>query len=122
LLQPVEVAVAGLGGQMVLVLGAGIYEELVFRLYLVSGLAWLLKGVCRVPKRAALPAAVVLAALIFAACHLRPIGADTFEWPQFLALTVAGGYLAVVFVVRGLGVATGCHVAYNLVALALSVE
>lgn len=110
-----------LRARLVLALGAAVYEELVFRLYLISGLIYLLVHACRVPKRAAIPAAVALAALVFAACHLRPIGSESFAWPLFLMLTAAGGYLAVIFVLRGLGVSTGCHAAYNLIALALGV-
>jgi hypothetical protein len=109
----------GLRVQMVLALGAGVYEELVFRFYLVSGLRLLLEGVGHVPKRAAILSAIVLAALIFAACHLRPIGSETFAWPAFLMLIAAGGYLSVVFVFRGLGVSTGCHAAYNLISVGL---
>ena len=94
-------------------------EELVFRLYLITMLMGLLTVVCRVPKRVALPIAVVLAALAFAGCHFGPIGSETFSWPLFVMLTVAGAYLAVVFAVRGLGVATGCHAAYNVMSLLL---
>ncbi len=109
----------GLRVQVVLALGAGVYEELVFRFYLISGLRRLLGGVCRAPRRAAIVTAAVLAALIFAACHLQPIGSETFAWPRFLMLATAAGYLSVVFVLRGLGVSTGCHAAYNLISLAL---
>jgi len=111
-----------LAGPVVLALGAGIYEELVFRFYLVSGLLWLLRRVCQVPRRAAMVSAIVLAALVFAVCHMQPIGAEMFAWPRLVALTAAGGYLAVVFIFRGLGVATGCHVAYNVLALVLGTE
>jgi membrane protease YdiL (CAAX protease family) len=104
---------------IVLGLGAGVYEELVFRFYLITGLRRLLAGACRVPKRPATILAAVLAALIFAACHLQPVGSETFSWPRFLMLGTAGGYLSIVFVFRGLGVSTGCHAAYNVIALAV---
>jgi hypothetical protein len=109
----------GLRVQLVLALGAGVYEELVFRLYLITMLTGLLTAVGRVPKRVASPIAVVLAALAFAGCHFGPIGSETFSWPLFVMLTVAGAYLAVVFAVRGLGIATGCHAAYNVMSLLL---
>ena len=113
-------AVERLRVQLLLALGAGIFEELCFRFYLVGGLTHLLAGACRVSRRAAVPIAVVLASLIFAACHFEPVGLRAFEWPLFLVLTAAGGYLSVIFIARGLGIATGCHVAYNLVMLILS--
>jgi len=112
-------AVGSLSVQMALALGAGVYEELVFRFYLISGLRQLLAAVGHVPKRAATLTAVVLAALIFAACHLQPVGSEEFAWLRFVMLTAAGGYLSIIFVLRGLGVSTGCHAAYNLIALAL---
>lgn len=113
-------AAEGLRVQIVLALGAGVYEELVFRLYLISALTGLLTVVCRVPRRVTLPIAVVLAALAFAGCHFGPVGSETFSWPLFMMLTVAGAYLSMIFAVRGLGVATGCHAAYNVISLLLA--
>ena len=107
-------------GQLVLALGAGIYEELVFRFYLLGGLAWLLAEAFRLRRFTATCTAALVATLAFAACHLAPIGAEPFAWPRFLMLAVAGGYLAVVFLFRGLAVATGAHAAYNMLALLLS--
>ncbi|MFQ5807852.1 MAG: type II CAAX prenyl endopeptidase Rce1 family protein [Phycisphaerae bacterium] len=117
---PGAASVESLRVQVVLALGAGVYEELVFRFYLISGLRRLLTGACHVPKQVATLAALVAAALLFAACHLQPIGSETFAWPLFLMLTAAGGYLSIIFVLRGLGVSTGCHAAFNLISLALS--
>jgi hypothetical protein len=107
-------AAAGLGYRLTTVLGAGIYEELVFRLLLISGLTWLLIEVAQLPKNVALGTAAVLAAVAFSFCHFGPIGRQAFEWGSFWFHTAAGVYLAVVFVGRGLGVAGGCHAAYNI--------
>ncbi len=106
--------VASLGARLNAALGAGIYEELVFRLLLIGGLAWLLAEAFRVPRPAALWTAAALAAVLFSLCHFKPMGAEPFAWNSFWFLLAAAGYLSVVFVERGLGVATGCHVAYNL--------
>ena len=107
-------------GKLVLALGAGIYEELVFRFYLLGGFAWLLVAAFGVRRFAAACAAAGVATLAFAACHLVPVGAEPFTWPRFLMLVVAGAYLAIVFLFRGLAVATGAHAAYNVLALLLS--
>ena len=104
-------------GKVVLALGAGIYEELVFRFYLFGGLAWLLSRKLGVRRLAAVCIAGVVATIAFAACHMEPIGAEPFAWPRFLVLAVAGAYLAVLFLFRGLGIATGAHAAFNIIAL-----
>jgi len=106
-----------LRNQVVLALGAGIYEEMVFRLLLVTGLMLLFEEVANLPRKVAGAAAIVLAALVFAACHVLPIGAEPFAWPIFLMRSAAGAYLALVFLTRGLGISVGCHAAYNLILL-----
>ncbi|MFH1747333.1 MAG: CPBP family intramembrane glutamic endopeptidase [Planctomycetota bacterium] len=103
--------------QLILVLGAGIYEELVFRLYLIAGLAWLLESVLRVSRKTAMLLVVALSAMIFAGCHFTPVGSELFSWQRFMLLVLAGSYLAVVFIQRGLGVAAGCHAAFNIIPL-----
>jgi hypothetical protein len=95
-------------------LGAGIYEELVFRMLLITGLAWLLVEVGRVQRPVALWPAVGLAAVLFALCHFQPVGAEWLTWRSFWFKLVAGLYLSAVFVGRGLGVSAGCHAAYNV--------
>ena len=108
-----------LRNQVVLALGAGIYEEMVFRLLLVTGLMLLFEELVNLPRKFAGAAAITLAALVFAACHVLPIGAETFAWPIFLMRTAAGAYLSLVYLTRGLGVSVGCHAAYNLILLLL---
>jgi hypothetical protein len=100
--------------QMVLALGAGVYEELVFRLYLIAGLLWLFENGLRVANAAAQCTAVALSAAIFAACHFRPVGIEQFHLAHFLQLMAAGAYLGAVFLFRGLGITAGCHAAFNL--------
>jgi len=111
------VAVPQLRHQIVLALGAGVYEELVFRLYLVTGLSLVLETGLRVPARFARPATVALSAATFAVCHFTPLGSEPFRAAHFLLLLLAGTYLAIVFVERGLGIAAGCHAAFNLIPL-----
>ncbi|MGD8452332.1 MAG: CPBP family glutamic-type intramembrane protease [Phycisphaerae bacterium] len=108
---------AALRQHIVLALGAGVYEELVFRLYLVAGLALLLETVLRTPHQVSRPLVIVLSAGVFAGCHFQPIGCASFEWKHFVLLLLGGAYLALVFLGRGLGVAAGCHVAFNLLPL-----
>ncbi len=114
---PPEMAAAGLGVRLTSQLGAGIYEELVFRLLLISGLTWLLQRIAQLPRHWALGTAVLLASVLFSLCHFGPVGRQAFEWHAFWFRTAAGVYLAIVFVGRGLGVASGCHAAYNVVRL-----
>ncbi len=100
--------------QLVRALGAGIYEELVFRLLLIGALMWLATEILRLRGASARWSAVAASAVVFSLAHLAPIGAEPFLWETFGFRLAAGLYLAIVFTGRGLGIASGCHVAYNL--------
>ena len=94
--------------------GAGIYEELVFRLIMISVIVIVGADLLRLrPKPVAL-FAIVLSSLLFAAHHHQPIGAELFDASRFIFRTMAGAYLAVIFWYRGYGAAAGTHAAYNV--------
>lgn len=102
-----------LAAQLVLSLGAGIYEELLFRVLLVSGLlALALRFGWR--RRNAVAFAIVLAALIFSAFHyIGPMG-DAFALPSFTFRAVAGLLLSGLYVARGFGIAAWTHALYDV--------
>jgi hypothetical protein len=106
--------VASLGTRLTLALGAGIYEELVFRLFLIHALMWLLGDIAQVRGTAQMIVAAGLAALVFAACHYPPLGAEAFEWKSFWFRATGGAYLGAVFLGRGVGLSAGAHVLYNV--------
>ena len=94
-------------------LGAGIYEELLFRLILLSFLAWAIRK-AGASARVATVSAVAASSLLFAAAHyVGPAGFD-LALSSFVFRTVAGVFFAVVFIYRGFGIAAGSHAAYDL--------
>jgi membrane protease YdiL (CAAX protease family) len=94
-------------------LGAGIYEEVLFRLLLFTGLVWLARYL-RTPQMIAIPLAALGSGLLFAAAHhIGPYG-EKFDGYVFLFRALAGVYFAVLFKVRGFGVAVGAHAIYDV--------
>ena len=94
--------------------GAGIYEELVFRLILVSLVVMIGVDLFRLPRTGVVVAAIALSSLLFAAHHHQPIGQEPFELIPFAFRCIAGVYLTLIFWFRGYGPAAGCHAAYNV--------
>jgi hypothetical protein len=94
-------------------IGAGVYEELVFRLALISIIVLIGADLLRQNRRIVVVVAVVLSALAFAAHHHAPIGGEPFSYARFAFRAMAGVYLAALFWYRGYGLAAGCHAAYN---------
>lgn len=101
-------------GRIAVGIGAGIYEELVFRLVLISLLVMVGVDLLKLSRTAVACGAVVLSSLAFAAHHHPPLGIEPFAAAPFLFRTMAGAYLALVFWYRGYGPAAGCHAAYNV--------
>lgn len=99
--------------QLITFVGAGIYEELLFRLLLFSALVWLLKQI-RVFSLLAVALAIIGSALLFAAAHhFGPYG-EAFDGYTFLFRTLAGIYFALLYQLRGFGIVVGTHAFYDV--------
>jgi len=102
-------------------LGAGIYEEFVFRLVLIELLVLLLVDVLNGPKTAMTVAAAVVSAVAFSLYHPQAWQDGHFGsallWGPFAFRALAGGYLAAIFVLRGFGIVVGAHALYNVTVM-----
>lgn len=100
-------------------LGAGVYEELLFRLILLSLVGWVLRRV-GAWRGLSVFAAVFLTSLLFAAAHYVGPHGEPLEWLSsvfwfsFLFRFLAGVFFSVLFVYRGFGIAAGTHAGYDI--------
>jgi membrane protease YdiL (CAAX protease family) len=102
--------------KMVVYLGAGIYEELLFRLILLSAMLWLIRRWRPAPKSSLL-IAMLVSSLAFAVAHYVGGSGDAFQWFSFLFRFMAGVFFSVVFVFRGFGIAVGTHAAFDILVI-----
>lgn len=100
-------------GNVVSYLGAGIYEELMFRLILLSLLVWVLRQL-KVDSMTSLVTAVVLSSLLFAAAHYVGQHGESLNWFSFSFRFLAGIFFSLLFVYRGFGIAAGTHAGYDI--------
>lgn len=99
--------------RLVSYLGAGIYEEALFRQCLYAGAVWGMRW-AKVPLfLSCVLAAAGSAALFSAAHHVGPYG-QPYNHYVFLFRVLAGLYFALLFQLRGFGVAVGAHACYNV--------
>lgn len=113
-------------------LGAGIYEEVLFRLLLLPMVYGSLRAVL-LPRRWAAAGGVAATSLLFSLAHyVEPAGASVFPslsafesaahhvldspatWFGCGFRVMAGLVFAIVFLIRGFGITVGCHVLYDL--------
>jgi Type II CAAX prenyl endopeptidase Rce1-like len=108
------VADLSLAAQLVISLGAGIYEELLFRVLLVGSLAWLGRVAFGWRPAWAGVFATLLGALIFSGFHyIGPYG-DRFEVPSFTFRALAGLVFSALYLTRGLGITAWTHALYDV--------
>ena len=100
--------------QLMISLGAGIYEELLFRVLMVGTLASLARRVFGWSAGAAGGFATVIGALIFSAFHyIGPYG-DRLELASFAFRTIAGVLFSGMYLLRGFGITAWTHALYDV--------
>jgi hypothetical protein len=103
-------------------IGAGIYEELIFRLVLICALMVLFQDFLQFKHADSIILAVLVSAALFSAHHHIVFlngqfgRSSPFNWTEFIFRTVAGIYFAVLFAIRGFGVTAGTHAFYDIIA------
>ena len=105
----------GLTERVVLSIGAGVYEELVFRfLLLAGGFAFLHKGLS-IPKGVSFAIALAVSSLLFAAYHHVGPAGEPLRAVNFGFRLAAGLLLGVVFAGRGLALCAYLHAFYDVI-------
>ena len=113
----VQVAEPGFGARLALSIGAGLYEELVFRVLLVGGLYLVLRRLFPARRRAAYLGAAVLGAFLFSAVHYTGLLGDPFTLGSFTFRFLFGLALSGLFLGRGFGVAAWTHALYDVMVV-----
>ena len=98
--------------KVVVAAGAGLHEELLFRLLLLPGLAWLAFRGLAMPKPMAWGFAIVLSSLAFAGAH--HLAGEPYTTFAFAYRSLAGVVFAGLYMTRGFAVAAWTHAAYDL--------
>lgn len=107
----------GIFGSFILSLGAGLYEEITFRLIGMGGLFWGLTRLTPLPRWANAAIAVVVSSLIFSAIHHIGALGDPFTLGTFTFRFFAGVLLALIFYLRGFAVAVYTHAIYDIIVM-----
>ncbi len=108
------VAHQGFGTRIVMSLGAGVYEETVFRLGILTGIVLLLEKALGMRRWVAFLIALVLSAVLFSAMHHIPPYGDPLHVGIFLFRVLAGICFGLLYWYRGFAIAVYTHALYDL--------
>ncbi len=112
-----DIETMSLPARLMLSLGAGLYEELLFRVALVSALANGARLVLGWSRTTAGAIAVIVGALIFSAFHyVGPYGED-WALQSFTFRAIAGLMFSALYLTRGFGITAWTHAMYDVLVL-----
>ncbi|NQU63632.1 MAG: CPBP family intramembrane metalloprotease, partial [SAR324 cluster bacterium] len=100
-------------GDLGLAIGAGLFEELFFRVILTSALIWICYRLIRF-KWLSITFAVIIASFLFSLAHYIGSAGDAFEIYSFLFRFLAGLWFTTLYSVRGFAVVCLTHAFYDI--------
>jgi membrane protease YdiL (CAAX protease family) len=119
---PDALADHSLGARATISIGAGLYEELLFRMLAIAVIHLLLVDVGGLKSSTGTIAAVVISSAMFAVYHdvgVLPGGPSSIQWPELVFFFAAGLYFGALYIVRGFGIVIGVHALYDLAVLVI---
>jgi len=109
----------GLFDRLVLSVGAGVHEELVFRLLLLGGIALAGERLLKLRRWVAVLIAFAVSSVLFSAAHhVGPLG-EPFGVGVFVYRVIAGVFFGALFQFRGFAIAVYTHALYDIYVLVL---
>ena len=103
--------------QVTLAVGAGIYEEFLFRVLLFAGISAILGFIFQWSEKTRNWSAMVIAAGIFSSFHFIGEYGDFFSFNIFMIRFLAGIALGTLYFLRGFGITAWSHAIYNLIVI-----
>ena len=104
---------------VMLSLGAGLYEELLFRVLLVTAIAAGMRALLGASTLTAGIVASVVGAIVFSAFHYVGAYGDTFTVQSFTFRAIAGLAFSGLYLTRGFGITAWTHALYDIGVMAL---
>ncbi len=103
--------------RLLLGIGAGVYEELLFRVLLLGGSLHVLRQFLGLKKFWALLFILPASSLLFSAAHHIGNAGEAFNSYVFIFRTMCGLVLSVIYIFRGPGIPVMTHSLYNLIVI-----
>ena len=104
---------------LMLSLGAGLYEELLFRVLLVGALSAMAQRFGGMKPLGAGIVAAVVGALVFSAFHYVGEYGDQWQLQSFTFRALAGLFFSALYLTRGFGITAWTHALYDVFILVL---
>lgn len=105
--------------RLILSIGAGLYEELLFRMILIAVIHSIGLHVFKISHNKAALAAIVISAVGFMFYHPQIHVAGEIQINLVIFYLISGVYFGWLYVARGFGIAAGTHALYDIMVIIL---
>jgi membrane protease YdiL (CAAX protease family) len=106
-------------GRIAVSIGAGLYEELVFRMLAIAVVHTICVDLFKRSERTGILIAIAVSTILFTIYHPLHLADGSIDWPRAAAYIVIGLYFGSVYAYRGFGIVVGAHAAYDIAVLLL---
>ena len=103
--------------KVTLAIGAGIYEEFLFRVILILLLSQIIKFIFKWSSNFSRMVAMIISAGIFSSFHFLGEYGDYFSFNIFMIRFFAGIFLGMIYFKRGFGIVAWSHSIYDLIII-----
>ncbi len=107
----------GWQARLTISLGAGLYEEMLFRMIVILGVHFLLVDLLHFSDRTGKLLALVVSAVSFALYHDLSAAGSGLGWGKAVFYVASGLYFGGLYLLRGLGIVVAVHAIYDVVVL-----
>jgi len=107
--------------RVILSIGAGIYEEFIFRLFLIAGFSYLIAFALQWKPVGSKIVAVIASAVVFSLFHFIGVLGDQPNVSLFMIRFLGGVFLGILYCFRGFGITAYAHSMYDLFLLILGI-
>ena len=100
-------------------IGAGIWEEIVFRLIILSSTIFIFKNIFNYKFIISVILSIVISSVLFSIFHYIGPFAEEFTYRSFFIRSFAGILLSILYLFRGLGITVYTHIFYDMLIISL---
>ena len=100
-------------------LGAGIWEEILFRFLLLSTIIKVINKITN--NYSSIIISLIISSLLFSLFHYIGSSGDVFTLYTFIVRFIGGIYLGIIYLYRGLGISMISHIIYDFILVTIPV-
>ena len=107
--------------QLYLAIGAGIWEELLFRVAFIGIMVYILRNIIRYSQLFSTLIAIIIGAFLFSYFHYIGEFGDLFTYRSFALWSIAGVFLGSLYIFRGFGITAYTHIFYDMAIISIPI-